>query len=174
MLRETTLMIRNALADPQTGVMATVGSVPKLPNDPNPLRAGVLHILSEYTDEVIAKGEEPTTFPALVVVVDGAARIEGESQRGQVGAPLVLSVMLYDRSRDLVRGKAIGAVVIRGVRRCLNRFFTQSSQDERTMNKIRLLKIERMVEARMPEPNSGDGTITGFVQAVVNVLDLDP
>jgi hypothetical protein len=175
MLREVALLLSDALDHPETGVAAIVGTMPRLPNDPIPLgRGGALLVANEYTNEQVAKGEDLSIIPALLVLTDGPSEVAGESGRGQVGQALRVTVLLYDRADNLLLAKATGAIILRAVRRCLNHYVSRTAQDDRTLNQIRILDMTRMTEARYPDQRRGKATLTGGVQATVRAFDLDP
>jgi len=175
MLREVALMMSAALNHPIHGVVAILPTIPRLPNDPDPLgRDGRLLVVNEYENETIAKDEDLSIIPALVVVTDGAADVAGESGRGQVGETIRVTVLLYDRADNLLWAKATGAIILRAVRKCLNRYTSRVPQDERTLNQIRILGISRVIEARYPDEHRGKATLTGGLQATIRAFDLDP
>lgn len=175
MLREIALLLTDALRDPTYGVLATLPSVPRAANDPDPIgRAGTIYVVNEYDTEQVALGGDLDIIPALIVLIDGPADVAGDRGRGQVGETVRVTVLYYDRADNLLRAKAAGAVVMRAVRKCLNRYCGRTSQEDRTLHQIRLLEVTRLMEARYPDERRGKATLTGGVQATIRVLDLDP
>ena len=130
-------------------------------------------VADETRDNSVAVGRYPTTFPALVVTVDGDTVLDGEVVSDNRDGDISIIIRYLTKNADTAEGNSETLYTLRAVQKCLRDFNSNTNVGDRVRNNIQIIECLKIEHLQLFE-NISDANITGGIRATFKVRDAQP
>jgi hypothetical protein len=171
MILEADRLIADWLADATYGVNALLASTPRDAGDAQPAN---VTIYDETRDSTAARGDVPTSLPAVIVTTDRVDQLDGQVATTTRDGQVTVRVRYVISQAATATAIQDSSYVLRTVLRSLRKFFDlNAAAAGRTRNSIYLESCLSLAGAPMWTPME-DAVVTGGIIATIQLRDLTP